>query len=47
MDNDELTQQPHIVHSHDIHIDTAYAEWIADLKYRYRSEASLQLGVRS
>jgi len=26
-----------IVKSHDIHIDTEYAEWIAELKHRYRS----------
>lgn len=45
MDNDEIIRQPHIAHSHDIHIDTAYAEWIADLKYRYRS-AQVKASVR-
>ena len=29
--------EPHIVKSHDIHIDADYAEWIADIKSRYRS----------
>ena len=26
-----------MVKSHDIHIDAEYAEWIAELKHRYRS----------
>ena len=29
--------EPHIVKSHDIHIDADYADWIADVKHRYRS----------
>ena len=29
--------EPHIVKSHDIHIDADYADWIADIKSRYRS----------
>ena len=29
--------EPHIVKSHDIHIDAKYADWIADIKSRYRS----------
>lgn len=29
--------EPHIVKSHDIHIDDDYADWIADIKSRYRS----------
>lgn len=29
--------EPHIVNSHDIHIDADYADWIADIKSRYRS----------
>ena len=29
--------EPHIVKSHDIHIDNDYADWIADIKSRYRS----------
>lgn len=29
--------EPHIVKSHDIHIDADYADWIADIKKRYRS----------
>lgn len=31
------TEEPRIVKSHDIHIDTDYANWIAEVKYRYRS----------
>ena len=27
--------EPHIVKSHDIHIDADYADWIADIKSRY------------
>ena len=30
-------QQPMMVSSHDIHLDTDYAEWIAEVKHRYRS----------
>lgn len=29
--------EPYIVKSHDIHIDSDYADWIADIKNRYRS----------
>ena len=29
--------EPYIVTSHDIHIDADYADWIADIKSRYRS----------
>lgn len=29
--------EPYIVKSHDIHIDEDYADWIADIKSRYRS----------
>ena len=27
--------EPHIVKSHDIHIDSDYADWIVDIKSRY------------
>ena len=30
-------EEPYIVKSHDIHIDADYADWIADVKHRYRS----------
>ena len=33
----DQTEQPRVVQSHDIHIDVEYAEWIADVKHRYRS----------
>lgn len=37
-DNKDLQpQEPNIVKSHDIHIDADYADWIADIKSRYRS----------
>lgn len=35
-DTDSM-EQPRMVKSHDIHIDAEYAEWIAELKHRYRS----------
>ena len=31
------TEEPCMVKSHDIHIDTDYANWIAEVKHRYRS----------
>lgn len=37
-DNKDIQlQKPYIVKSHDIHIDADYADWIADIKRRYRS----------
>lgn len=30
-------EKPRLVTSHDIHLDTDYAEWIAEVKHRYRS----------
>lgn len=30
-------EEPRIVKSHDIHIDADYADWIAEVKHRYRS----------
>ena len=35
-DTDSI-EQPRMVTSHDIHIDAQYAEWIAEVKHRYRS----------
>ena len=35
--NTDSTEQPRMVKSHDINIDAEYAEWIAELKHRYRS----------
>ena len=34
---DKDLAQPRMVSSHDIHIDTDYADWIAEVKHRYRS----------
>ncbi len=38
-------EQPRIVSSHDIHIDTDYSDWIAEVKHRYRS-AQVKAAVR-
>ena len=38
-------EEPHIVKSHDIHIDADYVDWIADIKHRYRS-AQVKAAVR-
>ena len=35
--NNNPQDAPRIVTSHDIHIDAEYAEWIAEVKHRYRS----------
>lgn len=43
--NIEPLEHPRIVKSHDIHIDTEYAKWIADVKHRYRS-AQVKATVR-
>lgn len=37
--------QPYIVKSHDIHVDADYADWIADIKSRYRS-AQVKVAVK-
>ena len=34
---EDSIDSPHMVKSHDIHIDAEYAEWIAEVKHRYRS----------
>ncbi len=44
MENNDL-EQPRIVSSHDIHIDTDYSDWIAEVKHRYRS-AQVKAAVR-
>lgn len=44
MENNDLGQ-PRIVSSHDIRIDTDYADWIAEVKHRYRS-AQVKAAVR-
>ena len=41
----EISQIPRVVKSHDIYIDGDYAEWIAELKHRYRS-AQVKASVR-
>ena len=37
--------QPRMVGSHDVHVDTDYADWIAEVKHRYRS-AQVKAAVR-
>ncbi len=44
MENNDL-EQPRIVSAHDIHIDTDYADWIAEVKHHYRS-AQVKAAVR-
>ena len=44
-EENEILNQPHIVKSHDIRIDGDYAEWIAELKQRYRS-AQVKASIR-
>ena len=44
MENNDLTR-PRIVSAHGIHIDTDYADWIAEVKHRYRS-AQVKAAVR-
>ena len=34
---EEIISEPRIVKSHDITLDADYAEWIAEVKHRYRS----------
>ena len=42
---DNNIEQPIMVKSHDIHIDTDYAKWMAEIKQRYRS-AQVKAAVR-
>lgn len=44
-EENEISKQPSIVKSHDIRIDEDYAEWIAELKHRYRS-AQVKASIR-
>ena len=44
MENKDM-EQPRMVSSHDIHIDTEYVNWIAEVKHRYRS-AQVKAAVR-
>ena len=42
---DNNTERPRMVKSYDIHIDTDYAKWMAEIKQRYRS-AQVKAAVR-
>ena len=44
-EENEIFPTARIVKSHDIHIDMDYAEWIAELKHRYRS-AQVKASIR-
>ena len=44
-EENEISELPRMVKSHDIRIDGDYAEWIAELKHRYRS-AQVKASVR-
>ena len=37
MKKESYSDEPSMVSSHDIHIDGDYAEWIAEVKHRYRT----------
>ena len=41
----EPIEKPRMVKSHDVHLDADYADWIAELKHRYRS-AQVKASVR-
>ena len=41
----ESIENPRVVKSHDVHLDGEYADWIAELKHRYRS-AQVKASVR-
>lgn len=45
MTNDNNNIQPHIVHSHDVHLDADYTQWLVELKSRYRS-AQIKAAIR-
>lgn len=36
---------PHLVHSHDVHLDDDYTRWLVELKARYRS-AQIKAAVK-
>lgn len=42
---EEIISEPRIVKSHDVTLDAEYAEWIAEVKHRYRS-AQVKAAVR-
>ena len=39
------TNKPQVIKSHDVQLDAEYAQWIAELKFRYRS-AQVKAAVR-
>ena len=45
MADNELIYESRMVKSHDIHLDAEYADWIAELKHRYRA-AQVKASVR-
>lgn len=45
MDKDYNNIKLHLVHSHDVQLDTDYTMWLVELKSRYRS-AQLKAAVR-
>lgn len=45
MADNELIYESRMVKSHDIHLDAEYADWIAELKHRYRT-AQVKASVR-
>lgn len=45
MTNENNNIYPHIVHSHNVQLDTDYTRWLVELKARYRS-AQIKAAVR-
>ncbi len=45
MPNDNTNIRPHLVHTHDVQLDTDYTQWLVELKARYRS-AQIKAAVR-
>lgn len=45
MSTDNNNIQPHLVHTHDVQLDSDYTQWLVELKARYRS-AQIKAAVR-
>lgn len=45
MSKDNNNIQPHLVHTHDVHLDSDYTQWLVELKARYR-QAQIKAAVK-
>lgn len=43
--NNNIIIQPRLVHSHDVHLDSDYTQWLVELKARYR-QAQVRAAVK-